>query len=65
MSPIVQAILALLAQAPTAYAEIVALWNQIKAGVSAQTQAQVDALLQVLEPKTADDIAKLNADTAP
>lgn len=65
MSPVVTAILALLAAAPTACAEIVALWNTIKSGVSASDQAAVDALLATLSAKVDADIATLNADTAP
>lgn len=65
MPAILQTVLGLLAAAPGAYSQIVALWNELKSGVSASDQATVDAVLKVLEPKTSADIAQLNADTAP
>lgn len=61
MSPIVASILALLAAAPNAIAEVQALWATIKDGFSAKDQATVDGIFAFLNPKLDTDIAALHA----
>ncbi len=62
MSPIITAILALIAAAPNAIAESMALWNQVKGGASATDQATVDQVLAALNPKLDADLAGLARD---
>ena len=61
MSPIVASILALLAAAPGAVAQVESLWATIKDGFSAKDQATVDGILAFLNPKLDTDIAALHA----
>ena len=64
MPTILQTTLALLAAAPGAYNEVVALWNQAKTAFSASDQATVDRVLAALDPKLDADIAQLHNDAA-
>lgn len=62
MPTILTTILALIAAAPQAYSQILALWNLAKSGFSASDQASVDAVLAVLNPKLDTDVGQLNID---
>ena len=62
MSAIVTTLLALLAAAPNAFAQVQALWATVKGGVSAKDQATVDAILAALTPKLDADLAQLQHD---
>ena len=42
----------------------IALWNQVKGGLSATDQATIDAILAALSPKTDADLATLKTDAA-
>ena len=62
MPVIVTTLLALLAAAPGAFAQISALWATVRGGFSASDQTTVDAILAALSPKLDADLAKLQAD---
>ena len=61
MSPLVATILALLAAAPNAIAEIQSLWTTIRSGASAKDVATLDGILAFLNPRVDTDIAALHA----
>jgi hypothetical protein len=61
MSALVMQILALLAAAPGAVAQVEALWQTVKQGASAKDVATINGVLAFLNPKVDTDIAALHA----
>lgn len=61
MPPIVTAILAMIAQAPTAIVEITALYNAVKGALSATDQEAIDEALAAAQASDAAATAKADA----